>query len=114
LPGAYPKNVFALADTVSEAGGRVELRGLVLLLLQIKTENDRLYWTKELEQWHQRHKDYLQQKSYNEKTGRYWYTHKLLRRSYLLSKELCRICFTTYLILKSHTPPMASRDSLAI
>ena len=52
-----------------EAG--VELRGLVLLLLQIKTENDRLYWIKELEQWHQRHKDYLQQKSYNEMTGRY-------------------------------------------
>ena len=68
-----------------EAG--MELRGLVLLLLQIKTENDRLYWTKELELWHQRHKDYLQQKSYNEKTGRYWYTHKLLRRSYFTIKR---------------------------
>jgi AraC-like DNA-binding protein len=68
-----------------EAG--VELRRLVLLLLQIKTENDRLYWTKEIEQWFGRHKDYLQQKSYNEKTSRYWYTHKLLRRSYFTIKR---------------------------
>lgn len=65
----------------------MELRRLVLMLLQIKTENDRIYWTKELEQWHQRHKDYLQQKSYNETTGRYWYTHKLLRRSYFTIKR---------------------------
>jgi len=65
----------------------MELRRLVLLLLQIKTQNDRLYWTKELEQWYQKHKDYLQQKSYNEKTGRFWYTHKLLRRSYFTIKR---------------------------
>ena len=65
----------------------MELRRLVLLLLQIKTENDRLYWIKELQQWHQRHNDYLQQKSYNEITGRYWYTHKLLRRSYFTIKR---------------------------
>ena len=60
----------------------VELRRLVLILLQIKTQNDRLYWTTQLARWYQRHQSYLQQKSYNEATGRYWYTHKLLRRSY--------------------------------
>jgi len=65
----------------------MELRRLVLLLLQIETENDRIYWAKELEQWYQRHKNYLQEKSYNEKTGRYWYTHKLLRRSYFTIKR---------------------------
>ncbi len=65
----------------------MELRRLVLLLLQIKTENDRIYWTKELEQWYGRHKNYLQEKSYNEKTDRYWYTHKLLRRSYFTIKR---------------------------
>jgi len=48
---------------------------------------DRIYWTKELEQWYGRHKNYLQEKSYNEKTGRYWYTHKLLRRSYFTIKR---------------------------
>jgi hypothetical protein len=55
----------------------IELRTLVLMLLQIKTDNDRLYWTKRLEHWYEQHKTYLQEKTYNEKTGRYWYTHKL-------------------------------------
>jgi len=60
----------------------VELRKLVLMLLKIKTHNDRIFWTKELDQWHKRHKDYLQERTVNEISGRYWYTHKLLRRSY--------------------------------
>jgi hypothetical protein len=68
-----------------EAG--IELRRIVLLLLKIKTQNDRLYWIKEIEQWYRSNKDYLQQKSYNQTTGRYWYTHKLLRRSYFTIKR---------------------------
>ena len=65
----------------------IELRQLVLMLMRIKTENDRLYWTKELAHWHNRHQQYLQQKTINEPTGRYWYTHKLLRRSYFTIKR---------------------------
>lgn len=65
----------------------VELRALVLLLLKIKTENDRLFWTKELQSWYDRHKDYLGEKTYQPLTGRYWYTHKLLRRSYFTIKR---------------------------
>jgi hypothetical protein len=65
----------------------VELRTLVLLLLKIKTENDRLYWIQQLQIWYQQHTDYLQQKTYNPLTGRYWYTHKLLRRSYFTIKR---------------------------
>ncbi|MGL5891086.1 MAG: IS256 family transposase, variant Zn-binding type [Bacteroidia bacterium] len=64
-----------------------ELRRLVLLLLKIKTTNDRIYWTSELEKWYQQHKDYIQQKTINPETGRYWYTHKLLRRSYFTIKR---------------------------
>lgn len=64
-----------------------QLRQLVLLLLKIKTENDRIYWTRALAQWHDQHKGYLQQKTYHQPTGRYWYTHKLLRRSYLTMKR---------------------------
>ena len=30
----------------------VELRQLVLMLMRIKTENDRIYWTRELEGWY--------------------------------------------------------------
>ena len=60
----------------------IELRQLVLMLMRIKTENDRIYWTGELKLWYNRHQQYLLQKTINEQTGRYWYTHKLLRRSY--------------------------------
>lgn len=65
----------------------IELRALVLLLLKIKTHNDRLHWTDRLELWYKIHQDYLQQKTYNQNTERYWYTHKLLRRSYFTIKR---------------------------
>jgi hypothetical protein len=65
----------------------VELRKLVLQLLKIKTANDRLFWVSGLDQWYQAHKDYLQQKTYNQNTGKYWYTHKLTRRSYFTIKR---------------------------
>lgn len=65
----------------------IELRRLVLLLLRIKTNNDRLHWTGELTRWHAHHRAYLQEKSFNEQTNRYWYKHKLIRRSYLTIKR---------------------------
>lgn len=63
------------------------LRSQVLLLLKIKTENDRLYWIKELEFWYKTYQEYLSEKTYNEATGRYWYKHKLVRRSYFTIKR---------------------------
>ena len=64
-----------------------ELRLLVLMLLKIKTSNDKIYWTKNLEQWYAKHKDYLNEKTFNQNTGRYWFTHKLTRRSYYTIKR---------------------------
>lgn len=64
-----------------------ELRAIVLLLLKIKTFNDRLAWIQKLEQWYQHHKDYIQEKTINVQNGKYWYTHKLLRRSYFSIKR---------------------------
>jgi hypothetical protein len=64
-----------------------ELRKLVLLILKIKTNNDKLYWMKEFQMWHERHKDYINEKTYNPETERFWYTHKLLRRSYYTIKK---------------------------
>jgi len=64
-----------------------ELRRLVLLLLDIKTDNDRLYWAQQLDRWYPHHRHYLQEKTINQQTGRYWYTHKLLRRSYFTIKR---------------------------
>lgn len=64
-----------------------ELKSLVLMLLKIKTNNDRLYWTANLEAWYRKHKDYLLEKTYNQQTQRYWFTHKLVRRSYYTIKR---------------------------
>jgi hypothetical protein len=65
----------------------VKLRTLVLMLLKIKTSNDRLWWIGELTSWYDRHKGYLSEKAYNQDTGRYWYKNKLLRRSYFTLKR---------------------------
>jgi AraC-like DNA-binding protein len=67
----YPKH---------EAGQ--ELRKLVLLLLRIQTQNDKTYWIKQFQAWYLTHKTYINEKTYHPETGRFWYTHKLLRRSY--------------------------------
>ncbi len=64
-----------------------ELRQLVLQILKIKTNNDRLHWTVEFRKWHEQYKDYINEKTHNTDTGRYWYTHKLLRRSYITIKR---------------------------
>lgn len=59
----------------------------MLLILKIKTENDKLYWIAELNLWHKRHRCYLQEKTFNEETGRYWFKHRLIRRSYYTIKR---------------------------
>lgn len=65
----------------------IELRALVLMLLKIRTHNDRLYWTNQLQLWFMKHQEYLKEKTFNGHTGRYWYKHKLLRRSYFTIKR---------------------------
>lgn len=65
----------------------IELRRHVLMIMKIKTTNDQLFWTQQLSQWHSAHKEYLSEKSINPITGRTWYTHKMLRRSYYTIKR---------------------------
>jgi len=64
-----------------------ELRRHILLLLKIKTQNDKIWWINELNLWYKRHNDYINEKTINPETLRYWYTHKLLRRSYFTIKR---------------------------
>lgn len=64
-----------------------ELRRLVLLILKIKTQNDKIFWIHEFREWHERHKVYINEKTYIPETERFWYTHKLLRRSYYTIKK---------------------------
>ena len=64
-----------------------ELRRHILLFLKIRTNNDRTWWINELNLWHERYKAYINEKTINPETERYWYTHKLLRRSYFTIKR---------------------------
>jgi Transposase, Mutator family len=64
-----------------------ELRQLVLMISRIKTHNDKQYWIQELLAWEQKFNAFLKQKSYKPETGRYWYTHRLIRRSFFTIKR---------------------------
>ena len=64
-----------------------KLRRHILLLLKIRTNNDKTWWINELNLWHERHKTYINKKAINPEIERYWYTHKLLRRSYFTIKR---------------------------
>jgi len=64
-----------------------QLRTLVLMIHRIKNHNDRLYWEHCLQQWEQEHSAFLKERSRSLETGRYWYKHKLMRRSFLTIKR---------------------------
>jgi hypothetical protein len=64
-----------------------ELRTLVLMIHRIETHNDKQYWIQCLSAWEIKFKDFLKEKSYKPETGRYWYKHKLIRRSFLTIKR---------------------------
>jgi transposase-like protein len=66
-----------------------QLRQIILQLHKIETANDRLHWIRSLQQWHLVFKDYLKEKTVNPETGRYWFTHRLIRRChYIINRAL--------------------------
>lgn len=44
-------------------------------------------WLVNLHKWHEKYKDYINEKSVNELTGRYWFTHKAVRRTFMSIKR---------------------------
>jgi transposase-like protein len=65
----------------------IELRRIVSQLHTIKNREDWGYWIVNLNAWHERHQDYLKEKSYHELTGRYWFKHKMVRRAFVVLKR---------------------------
>jgi hypothetical protein len=47
-------------------------------ITQIKTVEQAQYWLVDFHNWHQKHRSFLEEKSFNEQSGRWWYTHKNL------------------------------------
>lgn len=64
-----------------------ELRQILLLLNKIETLNDKKYWIQQLNAWFNKHENFLKEKTINQSTGRYWYTHKFIRRAYYTIKR---------------------------
>lgn len=69
----------------SQAG--LELRRIVSRMHLIRNDSERDYWIVSLVKWHQQHEEFLNEKSFNVDSSRYWYTHKLVRRSFMVIKK---------------------------
>lgn len=69
----------------SDAGK--QLRQIVNSISAIQTNNDRLSWISEFEQWVTQYAEYLNAKSVKEDTSREWYTHKMVRKAYIHIKK---------------------------
>jgi hypothetical protein len=69
----------------SEAG--LALRIIVNQLHKITNREQWGYWIVSLIQWHERYTDFINERSYNPITGRYWYKHKMVRQSFNLIKK---------------------------
>jgi hypothetical protein len=69
----------------SEAG--MTLRRIVSQLHLITTTLQRDYWMVSLVRWYEQFGSFINEKSYQPLTGRYWYKHKLVRRSFTVIKK---------------------------
>lgn len=65
----------------------IELRKIISTLHKIRTPLEKDYWLVDLVRWSELHKEFLNEKSFNLKTGRYWYKHKMVRRSFTVIKK---------------------------
>lgn len=65
----------------------IELRKIVSRLHLITTELQRDYWVVSLVRWYEQYESFVNEKSANQNTGRYWYKHKFLRRSFMVIKR---------------------------
>ena len=58
-----------------------ELRELACYLSKVDTHDEAQLWIRAFVDWHSKHKEYINERSIDEQTGRWWYTHKMLHRS---------------------------------
>ena len=64
-----------------------ELKQITSKLHLINSHKQCGLWLLELHLWYDKYQDYINEKSYNSDTGRYWYTHKMVRRSFMTIKR---------------------------
>jgi len=64
-----------------------DLRRIVSQLHKIKTQEEKNYWLVDMVKWYDLHGNFIKEKSVNPLTGRFWYTHKMARRSFMTIKK---------------------------
>ncbi|WP_240668950.1 transposase [Flavobacterium columnare] len=64
-----------------------ELKQIVVKIHYINTEHKKQIWLMELIKWEETYRDFINQKSYNREKGGYWYTHRMIRRSFTVIKK---------------------------
>ena len=64
-----------------------ELLKIVNRLHRVESNYTQQEWLIELLYWHERHKDFISEKTYSQITGRYWYKHKMVRRSFIMIRN---------------------------
>jgi hypothetical protein len=69
----------------SEAG--IELRRIIKCLHTIDNREKWGYWVVDLMQWYEKHKTFINQKTYNKESGRYWFSHKSVRKAFIHIKR---------------------------
>ncbi|OFX17049.1 MAG: transposase [Bacteroidetes bacterium GWA2_31_9] len=69
----------------SEAG--IELREIVKRLHLIDNKEKWGYWIVDMVKWHDKHKVYINAKTYKPETNRYWFTHKSVRKTFIHIKR---------------------------
>ena len=61
----------------------ITLRRLVRQINSIRTNNDRIFWLRELDRWHEEYGEFIRQQSVNIETGEMSYTHDKVRKAYV-------------------------------
>lgn len=64
-----------------------DLKQITSKMHTINSYDELSLWLLKLQNWYDKYKDYINQKSYNLQTGRYWFTHKMVRRSFMTIKR---------------------------
>ena len=58
-----------------------ELRVLVCYLSRVESHEQAQLWLRAFIEWHAKYEEYINEKSIDEQSGKWWFTHKMLHRS---------------------------------
>lgn len=59
-----------------------DLRIIIKKLHKIQDQQSCSDWIKEISHWYEHYQDFIQERTLNPQTGRYWYTHKNIRKAF--------------------------------